>query len=158
MTNESIQTLIDSNNLTLSCVFVPFSQSRNKDEKHLSLNWKVTLLRNGKEVLTTDYMQGIGHAPSYKIADKYMAMKAQAFEAETGIIDPDIKDVLYSLILDSNVLNYPEFEEWASDCGYETDSRKAESIYRDCLKNALRLRGSLGESILAQLSEAFQDY
>ena len=71
---------------------------------------------------------------------------------------PDIKDVLYSLILDSNVLNYPEFEEWASDCGYETDSRKAESIYRDCLKNALKMRGSLGESLLAQLSEAFQDY
>lgn len=158
MTNESIQTLIESNSLTLSCVFVPFSQSRNKDEKHLSLNWKVTLLRNGKEVLTTDYSQGIGHAPSYKISDKYMAMKAQAFEAETGIIDPDIKDVLYSLILDSNVLNYPEFEEWASDCGYETDSRKAESIYRDCLKNALKMRGSLGESLLAQLSEAFQDY
>lgn len=184
MTNESIQTLIDSNNLTLSCVFVPFSQSRNKDEKNLSLNWKVTLLRNGKEVLTTDYMQGIGHAPSYKKPakfnngkiDEYITRQAQKFEAENGTIaifsaysetvcrskhpipQPDIKDVLYSLVLDSNVLNYPEFEEWASDCGYETDSRKAESIYRDCLKNALKLRGSLGESILAQLSEAFQDY
>lgn len=56
--------------VTLDSVFVPFSQSRNakaEDGKPWeSLNWRVTLKRNGREVLTTDYAQGVAYAPASK--------------------------------------------------------------------------------------------
>lgn len=51
--------------LTVESTFVPFSQSRNKDEPHPSLNWKVTLQRKGRPVLTCDYQAGAAYCPGY---------------------------------------------------------------------------------------------
>lgn len=214
---------IESLGLTVESVFVPFSQSRNKDEKNPSLNWKVTIKRNGRDVLVTDYMAGMGHCPNYG-ADKapvtfqpqgykshngkpyegstsaYRSATAReslvqyraaiaAAECESGLrmeldqwgrgpenvfkpkmkrgengsrkaepILPDVESVIYSLISDSDVLNYGTFEEWAETFGYETDSRSAESTYRACLEIALKLRAAIGESGLETLATAFQDY
>lgn len=57
--------------LTVTAEFVPFSLSRNNGktkgkEKFLSLNWNVTALRNGREILKTEYSAGIGHCPGMK--------------------------------------------------------------------------------------------
>jgi len=62
--------------VTVESVFIPWSQSRNapnpkaKDERGRkgwrSLNWEVTIKRNGRHVLTTEYAAGEGHCPAYK--------------------------------------------------------------------------------------------
>lgn len=170
------QTLADLG-LTMETAFVPFSQSRNKAEKSPSLNWRMTIKRNGKEVLTTDYSAGSGHCPAgqatqppvgwqgdlkqwkrYAVArecERGFAAKVQGFGAP---ILPEFADAMCSLSADSSVLNHDGFESWASEFGYETDSRKAESIYRHCLDIALKLRSAIGETGLATLAEAFQDY
>lgn len=167
--------------LTIESEFVPFSKSRNKDNKDMSLNWKVTLLYNGRKVLTTDYSAGIGHCPSYKQGQKmtldyYSLIK---YECENGkyagyfsynvvmpptdekkrklTIKPDSADVLYSLMMDSEVLNYSSFESWADEFGYNPDSKKDEKIYNECLKIALSFR-QIGESTIEELREVFQDY
>ena len=51
--------------LTMTADFVPWSLSRNAGEKDPSLNWKITLHKDGRPFLTTDYMAGSGHCPSY---------------------------------------------------------------------------------------------
>jgi len=162
--------------LTIRAVFVPFSQSRNKANKDPSLNWLVTLLRDGREILITDYMQGCGHCPSYKASIKEIGgqnsiMRDGAIrnECETGrvnrfqnsrkeIIAPTAHEIMYSLILDSEVLDAGTFEEWAGNFGYDADSRKAESIYRARLEIALKLRNGLGEAGLSAIRDAAQDY
>ena len=125
------------------------------------------------EVLTTDYSAGIAHCPSYDTSTfrgqvTVDGKTALEWETENGTkwrdglrgapILPDTLDVVNSLILDSDVLNYPTFEEWAGDLGYDPDSRKGEAIYRACLEIALKLRNVIGEDGMTQLREAFQDY
>lgn len=161
--------------LTIRSEFIPFSKSRNAGEKHPTLNWRVTLLRNGREVLTTDYSAGCAHCPAYKLAlPRSVRAGAIKTECEEGraahvvggavygargkSLQPDSRDVIWSLIMDSDVLNAGGFEEWASNFGYDTDSRKAESIYRACLEIALKLRNAIGEEGLRKLQEAGQDY
>ena len=172
---SKIQAVLDDMRLPVDSVFVPWSQSRNKDEKHRSLNWMVTLRRDGRPILTTDYMAGSGHCPSYK--QRGMTADDQArilFEYERGLptrrvmfgtaiakphaqpILPDPLDVIHSLILDSSVLDYPTYEEWAGEFGYGEDSRKGERTYHACLKIALQLRAEIGEQGLARLREAFE--
>lgn len=163
--------------LDVTAVFVPFSQSRNAHEEHHSLNWRVTLTKSGRAVLTTDYMAGCAHCPSYK-QSSYKTVDGNAAvreECETGRavrwrseslglfahgapILPNTVDVLYSLVLDADVINYSTFEEWANEFGYDPDSRKAEATYRACLQHALALRGAVGDDGLRTLQEAFQDY
>jgi hypothetical protein len=175
---DQIKALLAKHNLTVESVFIPFSQSRNKHEKMPSLNWKVTLKHNGRDVLTTDYMAGCAHAPSYEqmktgilynriiMAECEKGCKARYSDTlqmvitpkqNHGTLKPDAADVIYSLLIDSEVLDYPTFEEWAGEFGYDPDSRKGEQIYNDCMKIALQMR-RLGESLLAELRDAFQDY
>lgn len=177
------QEAIDKLGLAVTAQFVPFSKSRNakeaKSASDLSLNWRVTIGRNGQPFMETDYMQGIGHAPAYKAsvralghANSLLRFEALQYEAEKGRIaprgnlmiggkpldEPSAVDVLYSLSMDAGALDYPSFEDWAPDFGYSEDSREAEKIYRACLEIALKLRNAIGEAGLEQLREAFQDY
>lgn len=171
---------IDSLGIEYSAVFVPFSQSRNKDDKDKSLNWLVTIKRNNQS-LTTDYMQGIGHLPGYKhflgsVSDEANEQRQRLeIGAEQGrkvrisfdryvmpttkLLDsPLLKDILYSLVVDSDCLDYSTFEEWADCFGYDHDSRSAEKIYRACLEIALKMRLMFGDDGLNKLREVFQDY
>jgi len=163
MAREEIEEFMTANRITVESVFIPWSRSRNKGEKQPSLNWKVTIKKDGRHVLTTDYSAGMGHAPSYKHFVSIAVMTSVKLECEHGKaagkpILPDACDVLYSLASDASVLDYSEFENWASDFGYDTDSRKAEAIYRACLDTALKLRNGLGDAGLRALQKASQDY
>ena len=71
---------------------------------------------------------------------------------------PVLCDVMYSLTMDAEVLDCSTFEEWASDCGYDEDSRKAEAIYKACQDNAKQFAAMFGRSEREQLQELFQDY
>lgn len=124
--------------------------------------------------LTTDYMQGIGHVPNYNALkgpkttlfnDEYLRSCAERGRcgnpdgiARMPLPAPHAADVLHSLILDSDVLEYGSFEEWASSLGYDEDSRTAEKIYRACLEIALKLRQLLGDELIAKLRDALQEY
>lgn len=160
--------------LTMTAEFVPWSQSRNKGEKSPSLNWRVTIERAGHALLTTDYMAGRAHAPGYKQMDRSL-MRADivAWECENGKrstlggatiygggarLQPEFADVLYSLMSDCDVLDYPTYEEWAPEIGYDPDSRKGEAIYRACLETALKLRNGIGEDGMRRLREAGEGY
>ena len=180
----AIAATLESLKLTVESRFVPFSQSRNKAEKHKTLNWVVTVKRDGRDVLSTDYSAGAAHCPSYGVKvsphwnrpAKYWQSEIVDFETESGFkargftswggftadrekpIKPDAVDVLYSLTMDSGVLNYAGFENWALEYGYDTDSRSAESTYRACLEIALKLRAAIGESGLETLATAYQDF
>lgn len=168
--------------LTMTAQFIPWSQSRNKGEKQPSLNWLVTILRNGRGVLTTDYGAGSGHCPAYKSSikklggrDSLTRSEAIKWECENGYeawvmenvghisrkgkpLMPELSDVVHSLVMDADVLNASTFEDWAADFGYEPDSRKAEKIYRACLEIALKLRNAFGDDGLTKLRTAAQDY
>jgi hypothetical protein len=60
--------------------------------------------------------------------------------------------------MDADAIDHATFADWASDFGYETDSRQAERIYKQCLEIGLKLRAMLGDSTLSELREAAQDY
>ena len=164
------------NGITIRAEFVPFSQSRNKAEKRKTLNWRVTLVFKNRDIMTTDYSAGMAHGKAYSakglgIPNSLMRDEAMTHEAETGRayydgaswkhgpkIEPKAPDVLHSLLSDSDVLEYANFESWAREFGYDEDSRKGEALYKACLEIALKLRAGLGESVLSALKEAAQDY
>lgn len=168
--NEAIESL----KLTVTSTFIPWSQSRKAGEKYPSLNWKITLLKAGKPILTTDYSAGCGHVPGYNFADnsidhanmvkrvcetgKSRTILASGITFTGKPILPNPTNVIYSLVIDSDVLNHPSFEEWAEDFGYDTDSRQAEKTYQACLQIALTLCNTIGDAGFSMLQEAFQDY
>lgn len=164
---DVIDQAIEDAGITMHTVFVPFSQSRNKDERMPSLNFKVTIKVHGYDVLTTDYSMGCGHCKSYvqgarTTVDQHNKLMR---ECETGMngldrnrVVPKRRDVLYSLVMDSDVIEYSCFEEWADNCGMDTDSRKAESMYKQCLETALKFVNSMPRIRFENLKESYVDY
>lgn len=142
-----------------------------------SLNWRVTLKRStgSKASLVVDYAQGSGNAPASKMKaptpyDRRIREDAIAIECETGnvarkawggqdsviasakaIPAPRLGDVLHSLLLDSDVLDSNGFEDWASDLGYDTDSRAAEKTYRECMEQSQKFRAIVGTHVLSEM-------
>lgn len=163
--------------LTYSATFVPFSESRNRGEKRPSLNWRVSLARNGI-TYETDYSQGIGclSERDKAILDKTAKPGATSWRyqnelkiAETGKIfrdedngkpidSPLLRDIVHSLLLDSDAIDYASFEDWASSFGYDSDSRAAEATYNACVATGLKMRLMFGDQTLVSLRELFQDY
>ncbi len=62
--------MMEEHGITIHSKFVPFSESRNKDEDLPSLNWYVTLNRHDREVLAVDYTAGMGHCESVDLDGK----------------------------------------------------------------------------------------
>ena len=179
-----IKVILDKVKLKYTTEFVPYSQSRSykKDEfvRNKNLNWKVGFYLPSGYGFQTDYSQGQGHIPNYNRKiwrtsnGRFNLIAEQAINqiVETGyysstssfcnskgapIPHPKMYDVLGCLLSDADVLNYPCFEDWAENYGYEVDSRKAEKIYKDCLELGLKMRVMFGEPTLSQLQELFRD-
>lgn len=67
-------------------------------------------------------------------------------------------DVLHSLVSDAQGFeNARNFEDWASEYGYDVDSRKAERIYKKLAELSPQVRDFLGEH-WDEFAEAAQDY
>jgi len=184
MTNQ-ISKLIETYDISMKFTFVPFTESRNCEDASANwfkapnwptLNWKVEVLHSGRPILHTDYGQGLGHIPEYKhsycismsaaevlthtMQNGKVPMHLQPYIAKVGKVpDPKIEDVLSCLLLDGSAdFDAQQLEDWCEYFGYDTDSRKAEKLYGECLRTGQALRRALGESAIAKLREAFQDY
>lgn len=176
---QTLKTALDDLGVTMTATFVPWSESRsykrNASVSEHSLNWKITLKRDDREILTTGYSAGIGHAPSYKQGRLTLERESMlAHETEQGTqarsasslgvitrgkpIVPNICDVVACLVSDASAIDCRSFEDWASDFGYDTDSRSAEATYRACLETGLALRSALGNAGFVALQTACQDY
>lgn len=160
---ENVSALLAKAGVTYSAEFVPQSKSRNALEKEPSLNWRVTLTGGRVAPWTTDYMQGIGHVPNYNALKGPKTTLFNDGYLRDGITRmplpaPHVADVAHSLVLDSDVISYGSFEEWAREFGYDEDSRKAERTYQACMAIALKLRQILGDELIAKLRDALEDY
>lgn len=81
-------------------------------------------------------------------------IKSHALEYSMGSAhkgNPVIADVLNCLHLDAScAINSGSFEDWADDLGYDSDSRKAEKVYRSCLATADALLELFGGEVFDQ--------
>lgn len=177
--HKELREYIDSLGLVYQATFVPFSASRNAKcnpkINELSINWLISI-RSAHSMLTFEYSQGIGHlpkgvAPEFNLRGNLSVDAAKAIrnacegskivvpgKGVKSVKTPDILDVMYCLVMDSDVLETSGFEEWASNFGYDTDSRKAKKIYDQCVEQSLKLKAVLGYEKLEKLRELFQDY
>lgn len=172
--------------LSMTAVFVPQSKSRHAisaDKRsggyggkgEPCINWRCTVLLNDRELWTGDYSQGIGHVSKPVAAwirkecgpDTCIGGRAAYTElCETqkiarygfpAIAAPLLRDVFYSILMDGDAYAM-SFEDWADTYGYDTDSRKAESVYRECAAIGRSLNAGLSPEALDGLRELFQDY
>lgn len=81
--------------------------------------------------------------------EKYYDTVKARFDALAPV---NVADVLESLFLDA-MGSDQSFEDWCSDLGYDTDSRKALAVFHACRDTAAQLRNGLGLEVFGELME-----
>ena len=140
--------LLKNHGITYKAEFVPQSRSRRAGIDPPVINWRVT----GRRVKP----RWIGNPRTIPRRDQERRLAEEGADQGQKLAVPLFEDVLWCLVSDADALEYPDFEEWAQCYGYDTDSRKAEAAWRECIDIALKLR-----AILPDLEDArrhFQDY
>lgn len=113
---------------------VEYGAPTNENFKN-SDGWTCTIEYNGNE-MTVPFYKGSGH-----------------YGAE-----PELEEVLNCLFQDAySVINARDFEDWANEFGYDTDSRQAENTYNECIKIANQLNELFG-SEFDTVNELVQEY
>jgi hypothetical protein len=160
---DNLAALIAKCGLAMTAQYVPTEFSA---KKHFSKNsedwqhiaWECTLT-TPRGSLATTFKQGLGHLPdSIRPRDRITIAMEEAIQKtlKTGKVyglgaivsrgplqPPTLVDVLGSLCSDSSAID-STFEDWASDFGYDADSRKAYATWERCRDLGLRLRQILG--------------
>lgn len=179
--NEQIESPLKEllSDWSMNCVYVQPTEEQLKPENR-RLRYRVVLYYRDRRVLDTPYEMGVGHIPGWggRLAgplttihnDNAIKAVLKSGSGSLGVVQgaleyrpgpsilPELSDVLYCLVVDSSAIGYRSFEDWAAEYGYDSDSRKAESIYKVCLETGLTLRAVMGGVGLQALRDAFQDY
>jgi hypothetical protein len=151
---------------------VSISSGRNKLAVEYSkgsglLRWKNNA-ETGRAVLE-HHSAGVGHNLLKKMGCKpgasYRGASRGFTIAEKAVFDnciepepPTVDEVLMSLAQDAQSLeNSPVFEDWCGEYGFDTDSRKAEAVFRKVQDTSARLRKVLGEAAYRRLINEVRD-
>jgi len=146
------------------------------------LRYSVLLKFNGREIIETNFSFGIGHVnlskerfssliypsnlesmfytmqrkPLADFVDKDSQFQVLIIAAKRQKLAPTLPGVLYSLLMDSSAYGQT-FEDWCGDLGYDSDSRKAEEIFKACEATGRKL-SKIDTEVIEQARELLQDY
>lgn len=97
--------------------------------------------------------------PHANFAEKALQASVAAKLSVAQKVTPKLEDVMHSLLMDGSAhFDSQAFEDWCACFGYDTDSRKAESTFRECEAIGKALARAFSRDELDSLHEAFQDY
>lgn len=128
----NIHEFIKANQITITSSKVHTNPNMASGDKWQANHYSVTLRRMSRhDTLSTFFSKGIGLKGS-----------------------PRVDEVLDCLASEAQSVDFArDFEDWASEFGYDTDSRKAEAVYTACVKGQKELRRFLGDNLYKQLTE-----
>lgn len=127
----------------------------NMPETHVG--WSMAIEYEGRKLETPFYQS----ASNFYGKMPYMnsAIDVRNWERKHARPMPTLEDVLSCLLMDaSSYDDSRNFEDWASDYGYDTDSRTAERAYQTIAEQSKQLRHLLGNDRYNEYMNAENDY
>lgn len=131
-----------------------------KEDKWEFDRWNVSITRD-KVSINQEYKTGLGHRKNYYDKKGLKTPKPQysylPMACEKKPVAPPIEGVMYSMFMDAYA-ERENFNAWADEMGYGSDSIKGLHIYQACLEEAKKLRQLFTHEERAVLEEFFQNY
>lgn len=177
---KTTEQTITLESLGLKCTIVSQGVSKmNDDDKSPMLAWNAMFTNSRGQSQSFDYFTGLScvdwawaekrknnqaiftihernilglGAMRWRVKDRKMVSDLAAKIAFLTNFKPNPIEILWAVAMDCDALD-SSFEDWASDFGYDADSRKAEKIYHACQDNGHKLRKLLSREQIQQLRE-----
>jgi hypothetical protein len=120
--------------VVMSALKIPARPDGNGEWDSKASHWRLLIRRDGKDI-TTHYSMGSAHKG-----------------------EPELAGVLHCLLMDADGVDGETFEGWADNLGMDSDSRKAEAMFKACQQTALELGTLFTKAELVDLRELFEDF
>lgn len=145
---NTISEFIASHGITMTATLVSKAEAtKGLDSDHANQDHWNVLLSCGKQRYQTSFYMGVGlrgERRGHTWAGEYGKVR-------DVMIPPKAEHVLDCIAADAaGFINARGFEDWASEYGYDPDSRKAEATYRAVEAEANALRKLLGSEAAFQ--------
>jgi hypothetical protein len=148
---QTIEQFISKHGLNFECKRVESRPDGLMDSEYMTRHFKCRIFGQTEPSRTTYakvknmslyFSQGSGHKTDPTLADVLdcLASDASGYESATE-----------QVYLETTPEHRPSFECWASDYGYDTDSRKAEKTYKAIKRQAEQLKRTLGQAAYEEL-------
>lgn len=124
------------------------------EEEGLSMKWDAVPMNPAYEGAEEEERKWADESFHYKIFIKKGRKTFTTYYSMGAALQdpPDLPEVLDSLASDAaGFENNQDFEEWAREYGYDTDSRKAEKIFRLIETQSNKLKLFLGDAAYKKL-------
>lgn len=137
---------------------------KNPNMPDAHVGWSMTIECQGRKLETPFYQSALTskamqdkNRPSDARGDNWATIRLWEKRAMRPM--PTLEDVLSCLLMDaSGYDNSRNFEDWASEYGYDTDSRTAERTYQTVAEQSKALRHLLGNDRYNEYLNAENDY
>jgi hypothetical protein len=158
---SDLDTLCETLGIKLDALLVGYMPDTDTpaDKRWPHFAWRVTLTL-GDRSHATDYKTGVGHVNP--MPSRFMPNEAQPTREKWWRINhkgpkrPSAADIISALMSDASS-GADTFEDFCSNLGYDTDSRRAMDTYLACQAASTAMRRLLGQHYTA-VSEAAQEH
>lgn len=141
-----IENILQKAGIEYSAKYVGENENPFNSEKSYTMDaWKIVFSKGNKR-FSLDYFTGVG-----------LRKKAKIRHMPDTPIMPHPAGVLYSVVMDSEACEM-SFDDWCSELGYDTDSRKALETYLACQNNGAKYAMLFDSNVRQEIAEILQDY
>ena len=121
---QTLNQFIAAHKLHMTCERVDNNPLMDPDGSRMD-NWRCVIRNGSRKRFTTAFSMGTGHNGR----------------------EPKLTEIFDCMALNSaGITNARDFADWCSEYGYNTNSRKAERMFRACERQASKLRAFMGET------------
>lgn len=155
----SVIELLREHKLTIRSRFVPLSRSRGQSSKYPTLNYRVSLVRNGNVFEEVDYT--LGHGYCINAEHSTGVTPAIQEECESGVgrdgrrrtLKPE--QVFVAVALDTtSVFDCRNFKEWCYELGMDDNSIHDRVLYDTAVRVGIALVATVGWETVQQLAQS----
>lgn len=184
--NEKIETHLAALGLSADLAFIPSKVSGRKEQ--IAWGGRIVRAGSSAVLDVPCYSQGIAHHPDWgqgwyyakqtpeirarkaacmkscdtgmrhKVIGSYRADRWYTEEKGPRLDPPPLRDILYSILSDTDGILDRTFTSWCGDFGMDEDSIKALTVFNACQREAADLAWMFTPNELNALRELFQDY
>ena len=181
----NVESILEANGITMTATSIPNRTDGIKAFSNSAMHWQICFERNGYK-MAFQYSMGGAHrmwsksAPSKwhrlgknpHIPNKPKTGEQLSYsQTMPGLpilfhdfvknnsepMPPKVTDVLHSLCMDMDCLDYP-FEEWAENMGMDSDSISDKNTWENSVNQSIEARSFFGPVLINELRDAVQDY
>lgn len=163
-TEQKVADYLKEQNLFMKVIPMGEGREKSGDRDWVFDRWMVQFDRSGANRIESEYKTGLGHRAGPPMPSDVRNSNPRSLHYHSWVSTnvrpyaPCAASVLYSLLSEARLGADNTFDDFCSELGYDTDSRRALETYLACQEINTKLQKLFTHNDIERLTELLEDY